>query len=132
MNPSTLASWDEVEIWCAMNGTEPNEDVFKFLLIGMNLYANIYELVFKALETSYSLDKFVNKIETIETIYKLTDREFLDWNVVTDWLKVFGSISNDTNSEVYKIMMVLEREDPLEYKYRLFSVIDKRFPILLV
>jgi len=115
-----------------MNGTEPNEDVFKFLLIGMNLYANIYELVFKALETSYSLDKFVNKIETIETIYKLTDREFLDWNVVTDWLKVFGSISNDTNSEVYKIMMVLEREDPLEYKYRLFSVIDKRFPILLV
>lgn len=130
LNPSTISSWSEVELFCAINGFEVNENVFNFMLLGMQLYANIYDMFISSLQQTGFLDQYVNRLETLELIYKLTNPDAFNGSWFDEWTDVFeGSIHNDPASRCFTEQQTM---DPLEYKYRLFSVIDRRFPTLLV
>ena len=114
-------------MWCALNGTEVTDDMFKFLLIGMNLYTNIYEMFMTEIAKVGFLDGLVNRLETMEYIYKLTSDDFFSWKVVNSWLHMFGNIHND-----HLPLDFADEKHSLERKYKLFSVIDKRYPLLLI
>ena len=114
-------------MWCALNGTEVTDDMFKFLLIGMNLYTNIYEMFMAEIAKVGFLDGLVNRLETMEYIYKLTSDDFFSWKVVNSWLHMFGNIHND-----HLPLDFADEKHSLERKYKLFSVIDKRYPLLLI
>ena len=130
LKPEQISCWSEVELYCALNGFEVDENVFNFMLLGMQIYANIYDMFIVSLQQPGFLDPLVNRLETLEVIYKLTDPDSLDNVWYSDWTKAFGAnVHNDPSSRCFIDQTEM---DPLEYKYRLFSVIDNRFPTLLV
>lgn len=119
-----VASWSQIELWCALNGVDIDNNLFCFFLCGMIISSNIKEMMIDVISNSDICNEAMNKLNTIKCLVSLTttgdiifSNNFVKSEVFDKWLSIYGGydlgVSRFTQKDLFSILGKIDKKCPL-------------------